>query len=119
MLLTVTEQAQNYIKKQKVENKKLVLDFIDGDSPNFGGAISCALGVSFRLLMMDEEMWSDYQKMYTESFLTEIGEIYYKKNSEIYLDSQNILDISTTYNQLMLKGESGVIAEPVRMVDIA
>ena len=119
MLLTISPQAQALIEAKRTLADLLVLDFIDGDSPQFNQAISCTLGVSFRLLIIPAASQARLNRQhYNETLTTAFGPVIIKSTSKMYLDAHTTLDINPTTHKLMLKGDSGIIAPTIDVVTL-
>ena len=113
MELTLTETALTKLKELLGEKTAIYLDFIDGDSPGYEGAISCTLAVSFRLLFVDQEESTLSFDLYQTTIDSNLGVIKAKKSSERYLESKMVLDFNKTYFRYQLRADSGIIAENV------
>ena len=110
--LNITPSGQAYLVEKGL-GTGLFLDFVDGDSPAQNEAISCTLGVQFRLIsVVDAVSFATFAK-YQVLLPTELGDVGVKESSLLYLDQENVLDFSPQMWQLQLKGESGILATKV------
>ena len=113
MELTITPAALEKITPQLTSKASLYLDFIDGDSPGFNGAISCTLSVAFRLLIVTEDKNNKGFNLYKKKLMSNIGDIKVKESSLRYLEDSMRLDFNKSTYRFQLVGNSGILANQV------
>ena len=114
MYLKITEAARVKLDEYVNEGAVLILDMDDGV-----GAYSkvgfCSLDTSFRLLILDK---SQNRKDYQMALDSDMGVVYIKDYSKMYLDEAMSLDIDPRLGMFKLLGPSGVLDPHVQLVDL-
>ena len=99
---------------EKYQGSRIVLDLDDGVG-RYSKAGSCALNISFRLLVLDEEQdHSDYSLDVDST----IGNIPIKEHSKLYLEDEVSLIFEPRMSLIKLKGPSGMIDGNVQIIDL-
>ncbi|MCK8624506.1 iron-sulfur cluster biosynthesis family protein [Apilactobacillus xinyiensis] len=111
MKITITDAAKSKIKNKLDGKYKLLLNFDDGVG-NHSDVGSCAIGISFDLLAVSLD---DNDPAFDETLESDLGPIYIKGYSKSYLDQGLKLDV--TYNELVLKGDAGMLDGNVALKD--
>ncbi|KRM69941.1 iron-sulfur cluster biosynthesis family protein [Apilactobacillus ozensis] len=111
MKITITDAAKSKIKNRLNGEYKLLLNFDDGVG-NYSDVGSCAIGISFDLLAVKPE---DNDPAFDDSLDSDLGPIYIKGYSKSYLDQGLKLDVN--YNELVLKGDAGMLDGNVALKD--
>lgn len=109
----MTAAALEKITPQIPPNATLYLDFIDGDSPGFEGAISCTLAVAFRLLIVTESFVNEGFDLYQTKLKSNVGDIGVKDSSLRYMEDNMRLDFNKSTYRFQLIGNSGILANQV------
>ncbi|MGX7030192.1 iron-sulfur cluster biosynthesis family protein [Vagococcus zengguangii] len=113
MRLTITEAVLEKLGEKITPDAALYLDFIDGDSPGYQGAISCTLAVAFRFLIVTEDKEQPAFDLYQTKLTSNVGEIGVKASSLRYLEDEMRLDFNPSTYRYQLKGDSGILADQV------
>ena len=111
--ITVTDSAQAKIRKKITGPAKLLLSYNDGVGP-YSNVGSCSIGTDFDVIAVKPGTSTpDYQAKLD----SRMGPFYYKKYSARYLDRDLKLDVATSFNQLTLSGQGGLIDGSVSVID--
>ncbi|MGX6961941.1 iron-sulfur cluster biosynthesis family protein [Vagococcus xieshaowenii] len=113
MKLTVTNAALEKLQDKLVDGVDVYLDFIDGDSPGYEGAISCTLAVAYRLLIVSTDKKLKAFDLYQTKVESNMGNIGIKESSIRYLEEEMTLDFNASLFRFQLKGNSGILSENV------
>lgn len=107
--------ADEIVKKLEVyHDSRIVLDLDDGVG-RYSKSGSCALNISFRLLILDKDQdHSDY----TVDVESNIGTISIKKHSQLYLEEEMSLTFDPRMSLIKLNGPSGMIDGNVQIIDL-
>ncbi|MBO0453685.1 iron-sulfur cluster biosynthesis family protein [Candidatus Enterococcus murrayae] len=107
--------ADELVKRlEKYQNSRIVLDLDDGVG-RYSKSGSCALNISFRLLVLDKEQdHSDY----TLNVDSTIGSIPIKEHSKLYLEDEMSLIFDPRMSLIKLKGPGGMIDGNVQIIDL-
>lgn len=116
MELQITQEVKEKIAAKRQTGDRIFLDFEDGDGPFAATGITCRLDLSFRLLLVAQDYPEEGLAVYDDTIETAIGAIRLKKSSEKYLEAETILAYNPTYNNIQLKGKSGVLADNVPII---
>ncbi|MDT2596625.1 iron-sulfur cluster biosynthesis family protein [Enterococcus dongliensis] len=101
-------------KLKKYQDSRIVLDLDDGVG-RYSKSGSCALNISFRLLILDKDQDdSDY----TLDVESTIGNIPIKEHSKLYLEEEMSLTFDPRMSLIKLKGPSGIIDGNVQIIDL-
>ncbi|MGM0165692.1 hypothetical protein IGI39_000638 [Enterococcus sp. AZ135] len=101
-------------KLEKYQGSLIVLDLDDGVG-RYSKSGSCALNISFRLLILDEEQdHSDY----TLNVESNLWSIPIKEHSKLYLEDEMSLTFDPRMSLIKLKGPSGMIDGNVHIIDL-
>lgn len=109
------EIADELVKKlEQYQDSRIALDLDDGVG-RYSKSGSCALNISFRLLILTKDQdHSDY----TLDVESNIGKIAIKKHSKMYLEDQMTLTFDPRMSLIKLKGPSGQIDGNVQIIDL-
>lgn len=99
---------------EKYPNSRVVLDLDDGVG-QYSKLGSCALNISFRLLILDKDQ--DYSD-YTVNVESNMGDIPIKEHSKLYLEDQMTLTFDPRMSLIKLKSPSGMIDGNVQIIDL-
>ncbi|MDT3391446.1 MAG: iron-sulfur cluster biosynthesis family protein [Bacillota bacterium] len=115
MFLTITDAAKEKLAKYLVADKHIILDLDDGVG-KFSKVGSCALNLSYRLLIVDAA--EDISEDYSGTLDSTVGTLRIKPYSTQYLDEDMRLDVNPRLNTLGLFSESEQMDPNVNIVDI-
>ncbi|RRG04115.1 MAG: iron-sulfur cluster biosynthesis family protein [Lactobacillus sp.] len=115
MFLTITDAAKEKLAKYLVADKQIILDLDDGVG-KFSKVGSCALNLSYRLLIVDAA--EDISEDYSGTLDSTVGTLHIKPYSTQYLDEDMRLDVNQRLNTLGLFSESEQMDPNVNIVDI-
>lgn len=119
MELIITEAAKTKIKNSlQSADEQIFLDFEDGDGPFAATGLSCRLDLSFRLIIVPPKYPADGLAVYDETVASPFGPIKLKKSSLQYLDDKTTLTVNDVYQNLQLKGASGILADNIPILRI-
>ena len=112
MYINIADDLVERLKKY--QDSRIVLDLDDGVC-QYSKSVSCALNISFRLLILDKEQdHSDYNL----DIESNIGSIAIKEHSKLYLEDEMTLTFDPRMSLIKLKGPSGMIDGNVQMIDL-
>ncbi|WP_165003908.1 MULTISPECIES: iron-sulfur cluster biosynthesis family protein [unclassified Enterococcus] len=114
MYLKVSEKAQERLQKYIDEGATVILDLDDGVG-EFSKMGVCSLDTSFRLLLLDKKQG---KKDYQLSLDSDIGEIYIKDYSKMYMDESMTLTLDPRLGVFRLESPSGSLDSHVQLVDL-
>ncbi len=114
MYLKVTDAAKVQIDKYLSEDSLVILDLDDGVG-EYSKLGVCSLDTSFRILLLDKEQ---SHGDFGTTFDSDIGRIYIKDYSKIYLDEQMTLDFDPRLFNFTLKSGGGTLDAYVPVVDL-
>lgn len=107
--------ADELVKRlEKYQDSRIVLDLDDGVG-RYSKSGSCALNISFRLLILDKDQDDSDYTMDVEST---IGKISIKEHSKLYLEDGMSLIFDPRMSLIKLKGPSGMIDGNVQIIDL-
>ncbi|KRK63605.1 hypothetical protein FC72_GL001303 [Companilactobacillus tucceti DSM 20183] len=113
MKIDITNEAKNKLQSYVDAGKKIILDLDDGLG-RFSGEGDCALITKFRIIAVSaNEDLSDY-KITLDS---DIGDIYYKKSAEEFIDDSLKLDVNPKTQLLVFKNANEIIDNSVNIID--
>lgn len=122
MNIHFSDAAREHIEK-KIGNKlnegyTLIVDYSDGDSPysEGGNACYCAVYNKYRILVVKENDENIKWRNYPTLIDTNLGTVYFREFYAMMFDKNNVFDYSSTYGGLILKSDSGIIAEKVSLL---
>ena len=75
----------------------------------------CSLDTSFRLLLLDKEQGKNDYKLQLDS---DIGEVYIKDYSKMYMDEHMTLSLDPRLGVFTLESPSGSLDSHVQLVDL-
>ncbi|MBO0430923.1 iron-sulfur cluster biosynthesis family protein [Enterococcus sp. DIV0660C] len=114
MYLKISTEAQERLQKYLDEEAVVILDLDDGV-----GAYSkmgvCSLDTSFRLLVLDKAQKKEDYQLVLDS---DVGELYVKDYSKMYMDEAMTLSLDTRLGVFKLSGPSGMLDSHVQLVDL-
>ena len=114
MKLTITDEAATKLRPFFEDpNAIVLLDFDDGVGP-FSKVGVCSLNQAFQLVIVDKD--EDIHD-YNEKIVTELGDVYYKGYSDMYLDQVMQLKLNPQNMTLRLVGNSSGELTPVLNVN--
>ncbi|ANK59099.1 MULTISPECIES: iron-sulfur cluster biosynthesis family protein [Loigolactobacillus] len=116
MKLTITDAAKQKLANYLGADKKLILDLDDGVG-KYSKLGSCALNLSYRLLVVDQD--EAIGDEYGGTIDSTVGPINIKPYSKTYLDENMKLDVNPRLNTLSLSSESEQMDPNVNIVDIS
>ena len=112
MYINIADDLVERLKKY--QDSRIVLDLDDGVG-QYSKSGSCALNISFRLLILDKEQdHSDYNL----DIESNIGSTAIKEHSKLYLEDEMTLTFDPRMSLIKLKGPSGMIDGNVQMIDL-
>lgn len=115
MELTITNAAQAKIAAARKGNETLLLDYDDGVGA-YSDVGGCSMTNGFRLLLVAADK---RDATYNAQLPSNIGEVYYKDYSEMYLDDKLTIDINPKNASLMLRGaNAGELTGLMPIVDV-
>nr|WP_010011427.1 iron-sulfur cluster biosynthesis family protein [Loigolactobacillus coryniformis] len=107
--------SKRKLAKYLVADKQIILDLDDGVG-KFSKVGSCALNLSYRLLIVDAA--EDISEDYSGTLDSTVGTLRIKPYSTQYLDEDMRLDVNPRLNTLGLFSESEQMDPNVNIVDI-
>jgi uncharacterized protein YqkB len=114
MYLKITDAAKNKLEDYLNQKATIILDLDDGVGKYSKMGI-CSLDTSFRILILDKTQdLSDF----TVTLDSDIGEVYIKDYSKMYMDEQMTLDLDERLHMFKLSGPSGSLDSHVPIVDL-
>lgn len=116
MKLTITDDAANKLRPFfEDQNALVLLDFDDGVGP-FSKVGVCSLNQAFQLVIVDK---TEDIHDYNEKITTELGDVYYKGYSDMYLDQVMQLKLNPQNMTLRLVGNSsGELTPVLNVIDL-
>lgn len=116
MKLTITDEAAAKLRPFFEDpNATVLLDFDDGVGP-FSKVGVCSLNQAFQLVIVDKD--EDIHD-YNEKIVTELGDVYYKGYSDMYLDQVMQLKLNPQNMTLRLVGNSlGELTPVLNVIDL-
>ncbi|MDE6375892.1 MAG: iron-sulfur cluster biosynthesis family protein, partial [Ligilactobacillus sp.] len=116
MKLTITDEAAAKLRPFfEDQNALVLLDFDDGVGP-FSKVGVCSLNQAFQLVIVDKD--EDIHD-YNEKITTELGDVYYKGYSDMYLDQVMQLRLNPQNMTLRLVGNSsGELTPVLNVIDL-
>ncbi|MGO3792752.1 MAG: iron-sulfur cluster biosynthesis family protein [Enterococcus gilvus] len=112
MYMKISDELVERLGKYK--DSRILLDLDDGVGM-YSKMGSCALNISFRLLILDKDQ--DYSD-YTVNVESPIGEIPIKEHSKLYLEDDMSLVFDPRMSLIKLKSTSGMIDGNVQIIDL-
>ena len=107
--------ADELVKQlEKYQGSRIVLDLDDGVG-RYSKSGSCALNISFRLLILDKDQDDSDYTLDIESI---IGNIPIKEHSKLYLEDEMSLVFDPRMSLIKLKGPSGMIDGNIQIIDL-
>lgn len=113
MQLTFDNAIKAKIAPYLQKGAKILLDFDDGIGPFVDHAIACSIGISYRIIIIDE---NDDSKDYQEIIKSNLGVIYSKKYANYTLADDLKLSIKPPFNTWQLSGDGMLIDDGVQLI---
>ncbi len=114
MYLKVSENARERLLKYIDEGAMIILDLDDGVG-TYSKMGVCSLDTSFRLLLLDKKQEKNDYPLTLDS---DIGEVYIKDYSKMYMDEAMTLTLDPRLGVFKLEGPSGTLDGHVQLVDL-
>ena len=114
MYLKISEKAQERLEKYIQEGATIILDLDDGVG-KYSKMGVCSLDTSFRLLLLASKQEKTDYPMKIDS---DMGAIYIKDYSKMYMDETMTLTLDPRLNSFKLESPSGTLDNQVPLVDL-
>ena len=114
MYLKISEKAQERLEKYIQEGATIILDLDDGVG-KYSKMGVCSLDTSFRLLLLASKQEKTDYPMKIDS---DMGAIYIKDYSKMYMDETMTLTLDLRLNSFKLESPSGTLDNQVPLVDL-
>ncbi|ENZ5657806.1 iron-sulfur cluster biosynthesis family protein [Enterococcus hirae] len=114
MYLKISEKAQERLEKYIQEGATIILDLDDGVG-KYSKMCVCSLDTSFRLLLLASKQEKTDYPMKIDS---DMGAIYIKDYSKMYMDETMTLTLDPRLNSFKLESPSGTLDNQVPLVDL-
>ncbi|AKX85357.1 hypothetical protein H318_13134 [Enterococcus durans IPLA 655] len=114
MYLKISEKAQERLQKYTDEGATIILDLDDGVG-KYSKMGVCSLDTSFRLLLLDKKQEKNDYPLTVDS---DIGEVYIKDYSKMYMDEAMTLTLDPRLGVFKLESPSGTLDSHVQLVDL-
>lgn len=114
MYLKISEKTQERLEKYIQEGATIILDLDDGVG-KYSKMGVCSLDTSFRLLLLASKQEKTDYPMKIDS---DMGAIYIKDYSKMYMDETMTLTLDPRLNSFKLESPSGTLDNQVPLVDL-
>ncbi len=114
MYFKISEKAQERLEKYIHEGATIILDLDDGVG-KYSKMGVCSLDTSFRLLLLASKQ---EKQDYPIKIDSDMGAIYIKDYSKMYMDETMTLSLDPRLNSFNLESPSGTLDNQVHLVDL-